>query len=142
MVPDAPKLGGQLTAGEDDRITPVGRILRKAKLDELPQLINVLRGEMSFVGPRPEVPRYVEMFRKDYEDLLTVRPGITDLASIKYRYESEILGRSEEPEKTYVDEVLPEKISLAKEYLRRASFWFDLTLILQTLLRVAVGSRQ
>jgi len=137
MVPEALKSGGPLTAGKDPRVTPIGRVLRRLKLDELPQLINVLKGDMSFVGPRPEVPRYVEMFRRDYEDLLTVRPGITDLASLKFRHESEILGRSEEPEKAYIQEVLPEKIALAKEYIRRASLWFDLTLIFKTLLRLA-----
>jgi dTDP-4-amino-4,6-dideoxygalactose transaminase/lipopolysaccharide/colanic/teichoic acid biosynthesis glycosyltransferase len=137
MVRDADARGSQLTAGKDPRITRIGHVLRKTKIDELPQLINVLKGEMSFVGPRPEVPQYVEMFRTDYEQLLTVRPGITDLASLKYRHESEILGRSAEPEKTYVNEVLPEKIALAKEYLRSCSLWFDLRLILKTLLRLA-----
>jgi len=137
MVPDAPKLGGQLTAGEDPRITRVGRLLRKTKLDELPQLINVVKGDMSFVGPRPEVPRYVEIFRDDYRELLTVRPGITDLASLKYRDESEVLGRSSDPETTYVEQVLPEKIALGKQYLRRSSLWFDVGLIFKTLFRLA-----
>ncbi len=89
MVVDAPKLGLQITAGEDPRITRVGRFLRKWKLDELPQLFNVLKGDMSLVGPRPEVPRYVEMFREDYASVLSVRPGITDPASLKYRDEAE-----------------------------------------------------
>jgi len=137
MVVDAPKLGGQLTAGRDPRITSVGRLLRKTKVDELPQLINVLKGEMSFVGPRPEVPRYVEMFRDDYAELLTVRPGITDIASLKYRNESEILGESDDPEATYTQEILPDKIALAKEYIRRSSVVFDLGLIFKTVLRMA-----
>jgi lipopolysaccharide/colanic/teichoic acid biosynthesis glycosyltransferase len=137
MVSNAPKLGGQLTAGKDPRITPIGHVLRKTKLDELPQLVNVLKGDMSFVGPRPEVPRFVEMFRKDYEELLTVRPGITDPASIRYRHESDILGRSPDPETAYVEEVLPEKIALAKEYVSRSSLLFDLRLIFATLLRLA-----
>lgn len=137
MVVDAPKLGGQLTAGRDPRITSVGRLLRKTKVDELPQLINVLKGEMSFVGPRPEVPRYVEMFREDYAELLTVRPGITDIASLKYRNESEILGESDDPEATYTQEILPDKIALAKEYIRRSSVVFDLGLIFKTVLRMA-----
>src|SRR3990172_7787953 len=86
MVPNADQVGGQLTAGRDPRITGIGRVLRKAKLDELPQLLNVLKGEMSFVGPRPEVPQFVEMYREEFKQLLSVRPGITDLASLKYRH--------------------------------------------------------
>ena len=111
MVPDAEKMGGQLTAGRDPRITTVGHFLRKTKLDEFPQLLNVLKGEMSFVGPRPEVPKYVEMFRDDYSELLKVRPGITDLASLEYRHESELLGKATDPESLYVQEILPEKNS-------------------------------
>lgn len=137
MVVDAHKLGGQITAGRDPRITTVGHFLRKTKIDELPQLINVIKGEMSFVGPRPEVPRYVEMFRDDYAELLKVRPGITDLASLKYRHESDLLGESENPETTYVQEILPDKIALAKEYIRRSSILFDLQLIFKTVLRMA-----
>lgn len=137
MVVDAEKHGMQITAGRDPRITAVGHILRKTKLDELPQLINVLRGDMSFVGPRPEVPKYVEMFRKDYEELLKVRPGITDLASLKYRHESELLGQSDDPEKTYTQQILPDKIELAKEYIERSSLLFDLNLILRTVFRLA-----
>jgi lipopolysaccharide/colanic/teichoic acid biosynthesis glycosyltransferase len=137
MVVDAHKLGGQITAGRDPRITTVGHFLRKSKIDELPQLINVVKGEMSFVGPRPEVPRYVEMFRDDYAELLKVRPGITDIASLKYRHESDLLGESEDPENTYVQEILPDKIALAKEYIRRSSILFDLQLIFKTVLRMA-----
>lgn len=137
MVPNAHQLGSQLTAGADPRITWIGRLLRKTKLDELPQLVNVLKGEMSIVGPRPEVPRYVQLFRNDYEELLSVRPGITDLASLKYRHESEVLGRSDDPEETYIKEILPDKIALAKEYVRRSSIWFDLQLIFKTILRLA-----
>jgi lipopolysaccharide/colanic/teichoic acid biosynthesis glycosyltransferase len=134
MVQDAPGQGGPITFGADSRITRVGRVLRKTKIDELPQLINVLRGDMSFVGPRPEVRRYVELFYEDYAEILTVLPGITDLASLKYRYEAEILGQCENPEEEYIKRVLPEKIKLAKEYLRRSSFRFDVILILKTAL--------
>ena len=134
MVHDAPRKGGSITVGADPRITRVGRILRKAKIDELPQLINILRGEMSFVGPRPEVPQYVELFRQDYEEILNVLPGITDLASLKYRDEAEVLRHAENPEEEYVKHVLPDKIRLAKEYLRRSSLYFDMTLIFKTLL--------
>jgi lipopolysaccharide/colanic/teichoic acid biosynthesis glycosyltransferase len=138
MVADAPALGKPITAGEDPRITRVGRWLRKMKIDELPQLFNVLVGDMSFVGPRPEVPKYVEMFRGDYEEILRVRPGITDPASIAYRDEAAILGRADDPERFYVDRVLPAKIRLAKAYAARASFWFDMAVIARTLAVVAV----
>ena len=128
--------GGPITFGADPRITRLGRVLRKTKIDELPQLINVLRGEMSFVGPRPEVRPYVERFREDYEEILKVLPGITDLASVKYRDEAKVLGRFEDPEAAYVRHILPEKIKLAKEYVRRSSLFFDVTLILKTLLKL------
>jgi len=137
MTPDAPRNGPQITAGSDARITRVGRILRHTKLDELPQLVNILRGDMSFVGPRPEVPRYVELFRRDYEVLLTVRPGITDLASIAFRHEAALLGAAADAEEEYVRRVLPEKIRLAREYLRRRSLGFDLALILKTVWSLA-----
>jgi lipopolysaccharide/colanic/teichoic acid biosynthesis glycosyltransferase len=137
MVQNASALGGQITVGVDPRITPPGRLLRKTKLDELPQLLNVLKGEMSLVGPRPEVRRYVEMFRDDYDEILRVRPGITDLASIVYRDESTILGNAVDPEKEYIERVLPEKIRLAKEYVHRQTFWLDLKIILGTIYRLA-----
>jgi lipopolysaccharide/colanic/teichoic acid biosynthesis glycosyltransferase len=136
MVQDAPKRGGPITFGNDPRVTPVGKLLRKSKLDELPQLLNVLKGDMSLVGPRPEVPKYVEMFHRDYEEILRVRPGITDLASIKYSDEASVLGQAADPEKEYVDRVLPEKIRLAKEYVRRSSCCFDVAIILSTLLKL------
>ena len=138
MVVDAPLKGGPLTAAEDPRVTRVGRILRKTKIDELPQLINVLRGEMTLVGPRPEVPRYVALFRNDYEEILQIRPGITDLASLKYRDESSVLSRAADPEQEYLTRVLPDKIALAKEYVRRSSLTFDLSLILRTVARIIV----
>ena len=133
MVQDAPKLGGPITCGDDPRITSIGRLLRKLKLDELPQLFNVLVGDMSLVGPRPEVRRYVEMFREDYEVILQVRPGITDLASIKYRDEATILGKAANPEEEYVRVVLPEKIRLAKQYVARRSLRLDLAILFGTL---------
>ncbi len=120
MVKDAPHKGGPITSDGDPRITRVGRLLRKTKIDEFPQLINVLRGDMSFVGPRPEVRQYVELFRQDYEEILKVTPGITDLASINYRHETELLGRSDNPEDEYIKRVLPDKIMLAKEYINRS----------------------
>jgi lipopolysaccharide/colanic/teichoic acid biosynthesis glycosyltransferase len=137
MVQNAPSLGGPLTAGRDPRITRVGNILRSMKLDELPQLWNVLIGDMSLVGPRPEVQRYVEAFRADYEQILRVRPGITDLASLKYSDEAALLAHFSDPEEDYLRWLLPDKIRLAKEYVRRASFSFDVGLILKTLLKVS-----
>ena len=137
MVPDAPKMGAEVTAAGDPRITPIGKFLRKTKLDEFPQLINVLRGDMSFVGPRPEVARFVELYRNDFAELLTIRPGITDPASLKYRHESELLGRADDPEKTYIQVVLPDKIALAKTYVNHSSFFIDLGLIFKTVFRMA-----
>ena len=140
MVRDAPQKGGPLTLGQDPRITRLGRWLRKTKIDELPQLLNILRGEMAFVGPRPEVRKYVEMFPREFEEILQIRPGLTDLASLKYRDESEFLGRFENAEEAYVQVILPDKIRLAKEYLNQSSFLFDLSVILRTLLKLA-GNR-
>jgi lipopolysaccharide/colanic/teichoic acid biosynthesis glycosyltransferase len=136
MARDSSTRGKSITVGDDPRITRVGWFLRKTKIDELPQLINVLRGEMAFVGPRPEVPQYVEMFRQDYEEILKMRPGITDLASIKYRDEAKLLGQSQDPEEEYVTRVLPDKIRLGKEYIRCSSLAFDLRLIFRTFLKV------
>jgi len=136
MVADAPRLGGPITFGDDPRITRLGYILRKTKLDELPQLFNVLKGDMSLVGPRPEVPEYVELFRRDYEEILRVRPGITDLASIKYCDEAALLGAAEDPQREYRERVLPEKITLAKQYVREASLWMDIKIIAGSLLAV------
>jgi len=136
MVVDAEKIGKPLTVGRDPRITRVGYWLRKFKLDELPQLFNVLAGEMSLVGPRPEVPKYVALYTPGQRRVLDLVPGITDPASIKYRDESEILARSPDPERTYVEEIMPEKIRLNLEYAERATVWSDFIVILCTLLRV------
>jgi lipopolysaccharide/colanic/teichoic acid biosynthesis glycosyltransferase len=125
-----------LTIGADPRITRIGKYLRASKIDELPQLLNVLKGDMSLVGPRPEVPRYVELFHSDYEYILTVRPGLTDLASLKYSDEASILGQSVNPEGDYIARVLPDKIRLAKEYIQRSSFWFDARLIVATVVKL------
>lgn len=132
MVPGA-EFGGSITVGKDARITRVGHFLRRVKIDEFPQLVNVIKGEMSLVGPRPEVRRYVEMFRSDFEEVLSVRPGITDLASIKYRNEAVMLGQAKDPELLYASRILPDKIRLAKAYLRQASFLTDLLIIAKTL---------
>jgi len=124
--------GPLITGAGDPRVTRVGRVLRRWKVDELPQLVNVLRGEMSFVGPRPEVPRYVNMFAEQYRELLAVRPGITDIASMAFRDEETLLGRSSNPEDLYVREILPRKLALSHAYVRRRSFGLDLRLIART----------
>lgn len=137
MRVDAPALGPQITVGEDPRITRSGRVLRAAKLDELPQLWDVLRGAMSLVGPRPEVPRYVALYTPAQRELvLSVRPGITDPASLQFRNESEVLARAADPEREYAEVILPAKLKLAGEYVRQASLWTDIRLILATLRRI------
>jgi lipopolysaccharide/colanic/teichoic acid biosynthesis glycosyltransferase len=133
MIQDPFGRGPLITVGDDPRITAAGRFLRKTKIDELPQLINVLKGDMSLVGPRPEVRQYVELFRKDYEEILKIRPGITDLASLKYHDEAALLKQLENPEAEYRNRILPDKISLSKEYVEKSSFVFDLAVILKTL---------
>jgi FlaA1/EpsC-like NDP-sugar epimerase/lipopolysaccharide/colanic/teichoic acid biosynthesis glycosyltransferase len=137
MAVDASDTCLPLTVGQDPRITRVGGILRKLKLDELPQLLNVLVGDMSFVGPRPEVPRYVERLRSEFSEVLTVRPGITDLASLRYIDEATLLAYSSNPEEEYQLKVLPEKLRLAKLYIRHMSLRLDLAIIIQTLLHIA-----
>lgn len=132
MVVDAEKKGMQITVGADSRITGIGKFLRKTKVDELPQLINVLKGQMSFVGPRPEVPRYVAMYSDYQRNILRIKPGITELASIVYRDENEVLAQSEDPEKTYIEDIMPKKIGLNIEYMKKLGFWYDLKLIFMT----------
>jgi lipopolysaccharide/colanic/teichoic acid biosynthesis glycosyltransferase len=131
---DRPDAGRQLTVGRDPRITRAGHFLRRSKLDELPQLLNVLEGTMSLVGPRPEVPRYVACYPPDARKaVLSVAPGITDLASILYKEESEILGRAADPERAYIETILPVKLAYYQRYVRERSFWLDLRIIFQTL---------
>ncbi len=137
MVVDAEKQGGALTTTGDRRITRVGRVLRKTKFDELPQLFNVLLGDMSLVGPRPEVPKYVEMFHDDYVYVLSVRPGLTDQASVKYRDEAAVLAASCDPELEYVSRILPDKIALARQAIAEATFLGDLGVLFRTALRIA-----
>lgn len=134
MVTNAEQLGKPLTVGRDPRITPAGRQLRKFKLDELPQLLNVLMGEMSLVGPRPEVPQYVALYTPEQRRVLELTPGITDPASIKYRNESELLGQAKDPERMYVEGIMPEKIRLNLEYAEQATVLSDFTIILRTLM--------
>lgn len=136
MIVDADKKGLQITVGRDNRITRMGRLLRKTKLDELAQLINVLVGDMSFVGPRPEVPRYVNMYTPYQRQVLLVRPGITDYASIAYRNENDMLEKAEDPERMYIDVIMPDKIELNMKYLREISPLADIRLILSTIVAV------
>jgi lipopolysaccharide/colanic/teichoic acid biosynthesis glycosyltransferase len=136
MVADAERRGGALTIGDDPRITRFGRLLRRAKLDELPQLANVLGGEMSLVGPRPEVARYVAMYTQSQRRVLDLVPGITDPASIQYRDEASVLARSADPERTYVEQIMPDKIRLNLEYAEHATMRSDVALILRTLVHL------
>ena len=125
---------GLLTVGDrDPRVTPIGYYLRKYKLDELPQLINVLIGDMSLVGPRPEVSKYVNLYSKEDRVVLSIKPGITDYASIYFRNENEILKTSDNPEKKYIEEVMPRKLELNKKYIAEKGIWTDLKIIFMTL---------
>ncbi len=128
---------GLLTVGQEDtRITKVGSFIRKYKLDELPQLLNVLKGDMNLVGPRPEVRKYVDLYTQEQREVLNVRPGITDYASIEYSNENEILAQAEDFEKTYINIVMPHKLELNKKYLENPSLTHDIKLIFKTLLIV------
>ena len=136
MTKDAPLKGPTITIGNDPRITRLGAFLRRSKIDELPQLLNVIKGEMGLVGPRPEVPEYVRLYTPEQSAVLNLVPGITDPASIKYAQESELLGASESPETSYVQHVMPDKILMNLEYAGRASAWTDFLLVLKTLARI------
>lgn len=143
MVADAEWRGPQITSGADPRVTKIGELLRRYKLDELPQLIDVFLGEMSLVGPRPEVPRYVDCYPVEVRDIvLSVRPGITDWASIEYRNENAVLGEAADPQRAYVEEVLPVKLRYYVDYVRNRSFAGDIRIIVRTILAIAKGSRQ
>lgn len=132
---------GQLTVGgRDPRITAVGHFLRKTKLDELPQLFNILKGEMSLVGPRPEVPKYVALYSAEQRQVLQVRPGLTDYASLEYFEENALLGASENPEETYIQEVMPAKLALNAKYIEDMGLGTDLKILLRTAVRI-VGRR-
>ncbi|NMF07010.1 sugar transferase [Clostridium beijerinckii] len=135
MVVDAEKLGRQITVGNDSRITKIGAFLRKYKLDELPQLINVFKGDMSLVGPRPEVPRYVNMYNEEQRRVLEVKPGITDLASIRYRDENDLLGEAENPDDFYINTIMPDKLALNLEYINKNNIFLDIYIILKTIIK-------
>ena len=130
--------GSLVTSAHDNRITPVGAFLRKSKLDELPQLIDVLTGDMSLVGPRPEVPRFVAMWPEDARgEILSVRPGISDPAAIAFRHEQDELAAAEDPERHYIDVILPKKVAMYRDYVRTRSFLGDLRVILGTFAAIA-----
>lgn len=139
MVVDAESRGAKITGRHDPRITPTGRVLRGLKLDELPQLLNILRGEMSFVGPRPQTLGYVEQFREHYHAIHSVVPaGLTDLATLKYRDEGRLLAQAADPERLYVEEIMPDKIAFHYRYLERLGLAQDLSILAQTVLQVFV----
>ncbi len=138
MFPDSERKGSITIGGRDPRVTRVGYYLRKFKVDELPQLFNVLKGDMSFVGPRPEVRKYVELYSKEQLKVLTIQPGITDYASIKYFNENEILGNSPNPEHDFINIIMPEKLKLNIEYLHDNNFLRDIRIILITVLKIFV----
>ncbi len=136
MVVDADKNGLITVGGRDPRITRSGYVIRKYKLDELPQLINVLLGDMSLVGPRPEVRKYVELYTDEQQKVLSVKPGITDYASIEYMDENEILGKSSDPEKTYIEEIMSEKIKYNMKYIQNKSLVEYFKIIFLTILKI------
>lgn len=135
MRVNADKLGLLTVGGRDPRITNSGYIIRKYKLDELPQLFNVLKGEMSLVGPRPEVRKYVDLYTSDQRQVLQVRPGITDEASIKYKNENDLLATSDNPEKTYIEEIMPAKLELNKKFIQNRSMVNYFSIILRTIFK-------
>jgi len=138
MRKDSEKKGLLITVGNDIRITSTGKFLRKFKLDEIPQLINVLIGDMSLVGPRPEVRKYVDMYTEEQKKVLLVKPGLTDYASIEYINENDILGRSPDPEKTYIEEVMPAKLKLNEKYLDNVTISHDFRIMWKTLVKIIV----
>lgn len=141
MVINAEEIGGTATSDNDPRITRVGKPLRKYKLDELPQLMNVLRGDMSLVGPRPEVPQYVEMLSEEERVILTLRPGITDWATLWDYDEGAVLAASADPEWTYLEKIRPLKTRLQLEYVRNQSFFTDLIIIARTIAAIVFRAR-
>lgn len=132
MVKNADKMGIGVSSYKDSRITNIGKFLRKFKIDEIPQIFNVLMGNMSLVGPRPELLKYAEYYMDDYSEILKVKPGITDYASLKFRNESELLNNSNDNEKLYINKILPEKIQLYRKYLKEANLKTDVKIIFST----------
>jgi len=133
---NADKAGLLTVGGRDPRVTPIGFFLRKYKLDELPQLLNVLFGSMSLVGPRPEVRKYVDLYNAEQQKVLTVKPGITDYASIEYSEENDLLAKSSDPEKTYIEEIMPAKLLLNQKYIAEKSIITDIKIIWMTATKI------
>lgn len=140
MHTGADKAGLLTVGGRDNRITGVGYFLRKYKLDELPQLINVLKGDMSLVGPRPEVRKYVSLYTPEQMMVLSVKPGITEYASIIYSNENEILGKAADPEKEYIQNIMPAKLALNLKYVRERNFWMDIKILTKTVTQILTSS--
>ena len=122
----------------DSRITPVGFFLRKYKLDELPQLLNIIKGDMSLVGPRPEVEKYTSLYDAEQKKVLSIKPGLTDYASIKYKNENEILAKFDNPEKGYIEQIMPDKLKLNLEYINNRNLWMDIKIIFATIFKIAI----
>jgi lipopolysaccharide/colanic/teichoic acid biosynthesis glycosyltransferase len=142
MCTDADK-GSQITVSDhDSRITKTGTFLRKYKIDEFPQFLNILKGEMSIVGPRPEVRKYVDLYTPEQMRVLTVRPGLTDYASIRYVNENEILAASDNPEETYIHEIMPDKLALNLQYIEEQSIWVDVKIMFMTLQAIVVRNEE
>lgn len=139
MRPDSDKLGLITVGGHDPRVTRSGYYIRKYKLDEFPQLINVFKGDMSLVGPRPEVRKYVDMYTPEQMRVLSVRPGITSLASIRYRNENEILAKADDPDRCYIEKIMPDKLAIDLEYVDKANVITDIKTIFNTFKAVVVG---
>ena len=139
MVTNADKEGLSITVGKDRRITGAGKLLRKIRLDEMPQLFNILIGQMSFVGPRPEVPRYVELYNEEQKKVLKVRPGLTDYAAICFKNENELLAKSSDPEKEYIENIMPEKLKYNAGYIEDMSILTDLRILVLTVWAVLGG---
>jgi len=139
MVSGADKKGLSITVGKDKRVTKVGKILRKVRLDEIPQLFNILIGQMSFVGPRPEVPRYVELYNDEQKNILKVRPGMTDYAAICFKNENELLAKCDDPEKEYIENIMPVKIKYSMKYIEKMNVFTDIKILALTLWAVFGG---
>ena len=134
MIYNTSRPGFYITIHEDSRITSIGKLLRVLKIDELPQFINVLRGNMSLVGPRPELPHFIDYYKKDFESILSVRPGMTDLASVIFFNESSLLDKNNHPEEFYIKSILPRKIKISKTYVEKKNFYLDIKIIFVTLM--------